>query len=404
MLLGCTVRFTFEHMKQSSSIQSSVKGLFQSEGRIFGLDLLRFIAIVLVVLGHSRWMIQTFPKPIKIMLHGSGILGVELFFVLSGFLIGGILLKTYEKNGHFLKLSDIQEFWIRRWFRTLPNYFLILFVYLFLYWDSKPVDVWKYFLFIQNAFTYPPYFFEESWSLAIEEISYLISPLVLAVFTIIVGSFRPSNSWWFFWMSLLLIALITLLRYYFSATKLPIYMDMPGYSWQYKLREVALIRLDSIYYGFVAVFLSRRFSKEWVQSKYITAIVGLTGVLLLMAFTGPILEQNTNNFKNTIFFSLLSISIGLILPYLSEMRNAPIKALAAPITFISIISYSMYLINGGILSWQMKMYFEDGKDMSTLQLTGIYALYWILCLGLSALIFVLYEKPFTSLRERFSSK
>lgn len=398
------VRFTFEDMKQSNSIQSSFKGLFQSEGRIFGLDLLRFLAIVLVVLGHSRWMIQTFPKPIKVMLHGSGILGVELFFVLSGFLIGGILLKTYEKNGHFLKFSDIQEFWIRRWFRTLPNYILILFVYMYLYWDSKPADVWKYFLFIQNAFTYPPHFFEESWSLAIEEISYLLSPLVLALFTIIVGFFRPANSWWFLWMSLILIALITLLRYYFSVTQLPLYMDMPRYSWQYNLREVALIRLDSIYYGFVAVFISKHFSKAWVQTKHITAIVGLAGVLALMAFTGPILEQNTSDFKNTIFFSLLSISIGLLLPYLSEMKNAPIKVLAAPITFVSIVSYSMYLINGGIVSWQMKLFFEEGKDMSALQMTGVYALYWIICLGLSALIFVVYEKPFTTLRDKFSSK
>ena len=51
--------------------------------------------------------------------------GVELFFVLSGFLIGGILIKTFQKDNSF-GIKTISNFWIRRWFRTLPNYDLIL--------------------------------------------------------------------------------------------------------------------------------------------------------------------------------------------------------------------------------------------------------------------------------------
>ena len=150
--------------------------IFKTENRILGLDLLRFVAIVLVVMGHSRWIVEaTFPNPLKVLLHGSGILGVELFFVLSGYLIGGILLKQFQKNNFSLSFEAIKTFWIRRWLRTLPNYYLILLVYFIVFYMQKPDAMWRYLFFLQNIWNHPPYFFEESWSLCIEEISYLIS-------------------------------------------------------------------------------------------------------------------------------------------------------------------------------------------------------------------------------------
>ena len=128
-------------------MRERLKELVNGENRVFGLDLLRFFAIMLVVFGHSRWMTESFPRPLHILFHGSGILGVELFFVLSGFLIGGILLKNFEKNGNSLNPDEIKQFWIRRWFRTLPNYFLILGVYLAVYWEGKPEHFWRYLIF-----------------------------------------------------------------------------------------------------------------------------------------------------------------------------------------------------------------------------------------------------------------
>ncbi len=190
--------------------------IFKTEDRIFGLDLMRFFAIILVILGHSRWMTASFPKPLRAVLYGSGILGVELFFVLSGFLIGGILLKQFEKNNYSLNFGDIKNFWMRRWLRTLPNYYFILLVYIALYFNEIPDIIWRYFFFLQNIWNTPPNFFEESWSLCIEELSYLISPLILALAAYLFKSAKNINKSIFVWVSIFLIIIITILRAYYS--------------------------------------------------------------------------------------------------------------------------------------------------------------------------------------------
>jgi len=93
--------------------------------RIFGLDVIRTIAILLVLLSHSTLLL--FPENNHISLTAIrffGTIGVDLFFVLSGYLIGGLLLRQI-RNGK-TAFKNFMYFWIRRWFRTLPNYILIL--------------------------------------------------------------------------------------------------------------------------------------------------------------------------------------------------------------------------------------------------------------------------------------
>lgn len=366
--------------------------IFETSGRVFGLDLLRAIAILLVVLSHSRWMTEGFPKPIRALLHGSGILGVELFFVLSGFLIGGILLKQFEKNGNSLSFSDIKHFWIRRWFRTLPNYFLILLVYIVVYHYDLPATLWKYFFFGQNLFNTPPYFFEESWSLTIEEISYLISPLLLGLSALIFSR----NAKLFLYTSILLIATVTVLRWIYS-----VYFLEPNYRWEYMFREVALIRLDSIYFGFIAVYISKKAPELWNKIRVPALIVGVIGVVSIMKYENYFMEYYPSHLNNTLFFTLLSISIALLLPYLSLLQNFRIKWIAKVITAISIISYSLYLINGGLLSIQFDLLSNKGEGWSIETSAMMYTLYWALCLGLSALIYVFFEKPMTHLRDKY---
>ena len=95
--------------------------------RIFGLDILRALAITVVMLFHATpllWPLTThgfFGKIILIYLKTMtwiGPISVDLFFVLSGFLIGSILIRVFLTADKF-KLPVIWEFWIKRWFPDL---------------------------------------------------------------------------------------------------------------------------------------------------------------------------------------------------------------------------------------------------------------------------------------------
>ena len=83
------------------------------------------------------------------------------------------------------------------------------------------------------------------------------------------------------------------------------------------------------------------------------------------------------------------------------MKTTKLQFIAKPITAISIISYSLYLINGGLLAEKFKQYTNAGQGWNFTQALGVYLFYWFLCLTLSTLIFVFFEKPMTDLRNKF---
>lgn len=114
--------------------------------------------------------------------------GVNLFFILSGFLIGSILLKNRKSDTFF------RTFYVRRFFRIVPAYYLLLFLFILLkftplfnpnaYIFEKPIPVLFYFGFLQNfAMSFLGHFGPEAltptWSLAVEEQFYLIIPLIV---------------------------------------------------------------------------------------------------------------------------------------------------------------------------------------------------------------------------------
>src|SRR6476620_5473362 len=100
--------------------------------RNFGLDLFRCLAINMVLWSHVVNFYYDKLNPFianNIMLAAHW--GVQLFFVLSGFLIGGILLKEVTQKKFNSK--SLINFWKRRWLRTLPNYYLFLIIFIIIY-------------------------------------------------------------------------------------------------------------------------------------------------------------------------------------------------------------------------------------------------------------------------------
>ena len=95
--------------------------------RNFGLDAVRATAILLVLIAHGTQFIASTISGFGLnpadLSWPPGFVGVELFFCLSGYLIGRILLEI-ERRG--ASLGDVRRFLVRRWLRTLPLYFLVL--------------------------------------------------------------------------------------------------------------------------------------------------------------------------------------------------------------------------------------------------------------------------------------
>jgi peptidoglycan/LPS O-acetylase OafA/YrhL len=139
--------------------------------RIKRLDILRCAAVLLVVVSHSG----IFDLTVKV-----GWVGVDLFFVLSGFLISGLLYSEYKKRGDI----SFRRFFIRRGLKIYPAFYVLLlatYVGQLLFWHAPPQSLSSYLheiFFIQN---YRYGVWGHTWSLAVEEHFYIALAALLLV-------------------------------------------------------------------------------------------------------------------------------------------------------------------------------------------------------------------------------
>ena len=140
-----------------------------------GLDLLRTIAILLVAFFHMS--LEPAPRLLR-DIEQCGWMGVDLFFVLSGFLIGSQLLRPYLRN----ETPSLWVFYLRRAFRVLPAFWAVLLVYALVPgFRERPnlPDFWRFLTFTQNLGLEAPAAFSHAWSLCVEEHFYLLCPILV---------------------------------------------------------------------------------------------------------------------------------------------------------------------------------------------------------------------------------
>jgi len=363
------------------------------ENRYPGLDLARSIAISLVVFSHSLWISNYYPSLISWLMRLSGTIGVEIFFVISGFLIGKIVLKLIQKDDYSLR--DVFVFLKRRWFRTLPNYYLALFINLILWiaiYKEIPEKLFLYFFYLQNITTTSPAFFRIAWSLAVEQFCYIVGPISL--FFLIKWFPKQDKGKLFVIMSLLIILIFGLIRYYFNQTHIIHNLS----DWNEKLRKVTIYRLDAIYYGFIAFYVVRNYTISDTL-KRLCFNIGLTILLTLHIFIFA-LGINVEEFPfffNVLFLPLNSIAICLLLPFLTALQFRSML-FTKWITLISVISYSIYLLHYTIILHLFKVFFPS-DHLVGLSL-GLYTVtYWIITFIFSYLLYKYFESPMTRLRE-----
>jgi peptidoglycan/LPS O-acetylase OafA/YrhL len=142
--------------------------------RLNGLDSLRACAILLVFQYHY-WLFVSQRKTFG-WLSELGWTGVDLFFVLSGYLIGDQLFKGIAAGREF----SLGRFYARRFLRTLPNFYVVVAAY-FLFpafmGGNEPPPLWRFLTLTQNILLRPGTAFSHAWSLCIEEQFYLLLPL-----------------------------------------------------------------------------------------------------------------------------------------------------------------------------------------------------------------------------------
>jgi peptidoglycan/LPS O-acetylase OafA/YrhL len=164
--------------------------LIRSSARLPELDGLRGIAILLVLIFHGvseQHFASSFLSRLRVV-GRMGWTGVDLFFVLSGFLIGGILLDVRQSSSYF------KTFYARRAYRILPVYFVVLALFSLRFFfpvagplggfSQSPVPWFSYLTFTQNIWmmlvgSLGAGTLAATWSLAVEEQFYLSAPLVV---------------------------------------------------------------------------------------------------------------------------------------------------------------------------------------------------------------------------------
>ncbi|OCX54545.1 hypothetical protein BEL04_09930 [Mucilaginibacter sp. PPCGB 2223] len=315
-----------------------------------------------------------------------GFWGVELFFGLSGFLIGQIIWRNFAE-GESWNFKRIFNFWSRRWWRTLPNYYLFFGVTLLIaYINHQGIPsigrLTDYLWFGQSLTTFYWGFYVVAWSLCVEEWFYFLFPLVLWIFSK-AGLSRKAT----FACALALFFIASMIaRYIFIA-------NGQGDA----LRTITFSRLDSIACGVLVSFILAVIDPSLIWKRLSAA----AGIILAMA---PVVCMFISHkpfdtlIQNPIVLLIVPLGFALTLPAMNLLK-APaggLNFISGIVKSLSLWSYSIYLSHLAIM-WQvyyiMNRYRSHGYVNFLSKIIGL-----AMVLLVSSQLFKYFEKPLTEKR------
>lgn len=365
-----------------------------SNSRLYGLDTLRALAIILVLIYHYRVVVSN--ELLFGFITRIGWVGVDLFFVLSGYLIGDQILRAFAKRDDF----SLTHFYARRLLRTLPNYYVVLALYLFvpaLLSPTYTAPLWQLLTFTQNLDMRPMETFTHSWSLCVEEQFYLIFPL-LCMLTFARDS-NPTRMWF-----LLIAGFISaiLIRAYMLSTHGG--NQITGMDYYEFIYYPSYSRFDELLPGIAIALLknyhSSRFEKllRYGNLFLLAGVIGCAWVFYLFLNVAYTEKTGTSSWVPVIGYSLLAISFAcLMLAALAPgcwLYRQKIPGAAS----IAIWSYAIYLIHKPLYQLLKDPLKNLGINTDDYLGMGIIVLVSVIC---GWLLFKLVETPFMNLRSRF---
>jgi peptidoglycan/LPS O-acetylase OafA/YrhL len=348
------------------------------------LDVLRCVAILFVIFGHGH-VLDFFDR--------AGWIGVDLFFVLSGFLISGLLFGEYRRNGSI----QLKRFYTRRGFKIYPAFYVFLagtalIQYTFLH--LSPISNYVHeALFVQN---YLGGLYGHTWSLAVEEHFYILLPLFLLA--LVRYSSNRADPFRMIPAAFLLVAILCQISRAIAAFSNP-----PHYNQVYYLSHN---RIDALFFG-VLIGYFYHFRLESLER----LMRGTWPRLLIAVFSVGFLSCAYWIGRETWFFGaigyvviylgcggilLLSLFVHDVLP---KVLAAAFRPVGTAFARIGMYSYSIYLWHGPVGSYLV------GRVRTVLHLPlgpyEMFTVYLVESLVVGIAMSVLIEYPVLHIRNRF---
>ena len=356
--------------------------------RIYGLDTLRAAAIILVLMYH--YVVFVGQEPIFGIFSNVGWVGVDLFFVLSGYLIGHQIFSSIVSQGRF----SLKNFYYRRLLRTLPNYLFILSIY-FLIPGFRERELlpplWKFLTFTQNFNPIAGTAFSHAWSLCIEEQFYLIFP-ALTLLIVATKSFRTG---WALIGGLLIAGIIlrgALWIYYAPNTE-----DYFIHAYYSTIYYSSFCRLDELILG-VSIALLRNFHQEvWAKIMKRGNLILLFSMVSSSISCYLFFQYHYSFLMTALGYPLLAISFtALTLAALSP--TSYLHQVKIPgTTHLAVWSYAIYLVHKPIMVITDKVLLHLGIGHSSL--TALFII--VVSIFSGWVLYVCVEAPFLKFRDRF---
>lgn len=385
-----------QYIEPSIRSREQVKAVPDSPVHFYNLDILRFIAALMIVFahgyegytgwfqipkaiqGHSSTSLNFAGEIIKTF-HGHLGLGVDFFFIISGFLITYLLLKERDISGQI----HIGKFYLRRILRIWPVYFFIVIIakWWCVYLYEPLPDYWWTVTFLNN---YQPIFsksqfpFQHFWSVCIEEHFYIFWPLLLSLIPV---KNLPK-------LFITIIAFSILFR---------IYTYYTAENWELQAAYNTLSKMDTLAIGSWIGWIYFKKPFEIRISLYIRVVV-YSILLLYVCFITTFWE---NKFLQASFekYILQSFLVFWFINYMFNKKALLVFKTKNIFHYFGKISYGLYMYHNILIIFIVKMIFWK---------LGLYSfgLYWVIFIGLTFIISILSyeiaEKPILKMKDKFS--
>lgn len=334
-----------------------------SKGRVASLDGLRAVSILMVLAGHTygKSLVQYQAGWVAVYVRRGAhyaAFGVDVFFVISGFLITLLLLREREKTGSI----SLRNFYVRRAYRILPAAYVVTLV-VAIVWHNRIVlrDVLGSLFYVQNFNAKASWSLGHMWSLAVEEQFYLLWPFLLYRF------FRHRYK---FVIAAMVIA--------------PFSRALCGYlGWHYAEVSWFPCAMDALATGCLLALLTKEKSIRWPSLDGLFFPV-LIGTLAIPQFSYP------HGLQPLVMLSIQNLGIAFCIQHCIRKRFWALNC--APMVWIGVLSYSIYLCQEPFFQDHPAHFFERFPWNIGFILMAAMACHYLV------------EKPFLRLRERRQPK